>query len=99
MTKPSYSASDLLSLSQPPVPVQAGDGNTAPDPADLLPQHVADALLKVAGVAGAWIERDAQGKRFVAVHCDSPGRPAALPVSAHGLPIRIVGHAPIRAGL
>jgi hypothetical protein len=98
MNKPTHKAPDLTFLTQAPLPLQPGDEPFEVNPDDLLPQHVADELLKISSVVGAWIERDAQGKRFVAVHCDRAGRPAALPVSAHGLPIRIVGHAPIRAG-
>ena len=41
-------------LASPPEPVGQA---VAPDPDDLLPQAVADGLLKLEGVDGAWIER------------------------------------------
>jgi len=80
-----------------PEPVRAGSSAT-PDPADRLPQAVADELTRLDGVDGAWIERDASGQRFVVLHYSKPGRPKHLPASVQGLPVRVVGGEPIRAG-
>jgi hypothetical protein len=88
---------DLDFLSGEPAPVGEEAGGPSPD--DLLPPSVADALLRLDGVVGAWIERDAQGRRFVALHLDHAGPAPHLPATAHGLPTRVVGGAPIRAGL
>lgn len=74
----------------PQSPLQGSD--------DVLPQALADELLRLDGVDGAWIERDEQGLRFVALHYSRPGRPSHLPSTVHGLPVRIVGGEPIRAG-
>jgi hypothetical protein len=88
---------DLSFLQGEPEPVgRARHAGSTPSPDDVLPQNLADALLAIAGVDGAWIERDAAGQRFVALHC--AGTPVALPEHAHGLPVRVVGRGPIRAG-
>ena len=81
-----------------PEPVQPGSAAT-PDPADRLPQAVSDQLMRLDGVDGAWIERDAHGQRVVVLHYSKPGPPTHLPATAHGLPVRVVGGEPIRAGL
>ena len=81
-----------------PEPVQPGS-STTPDPADLLPQAVAEQLMTLDGIDGTWIERDARGQRVVVLHYSKPGRPTHLPAIAHGLPVRVVGGEPIRAGL
>lgn len=83
-------------LHQPAQPVTPGT-QVAADAADVLPQQVADQLLRIAGVEGAWIEREADGTRSVVVHVSTPGRPAGLPATIYGLPLRVVGHEPIRA--
>lgn len=84
-------------LAQDPVPVSPSDWAT-PDPADLLPQAVADALLALDGVDGAWIERTPGGQREVVVHISHAGARSAVPERANGLPTRVVGGQPIRAG-
>ncbi len=88
--------STLDFLQGDPAPVDPKQAQ--PNADDVLPQHVADALLQLDGVDGAWIERDAQGQRFVALHYSRPGHPTHLPTTAHGLPTHIVGGEPIRAG-
>lgn len=95
---------DLGFLHDAPEPVQPGPrgqpgGTASPDHADVLPQVRADALLALAGVDGAWIERDARGRRFVVLHLNSSGPTAHLPNTVDGLPVRLVGGEPIRAGL
>lgn len=92
MSKP-----DPLDFLHEPVQPTAASGRVAPDPADILPQQVADQLLRIAGVEGAWIEREADGSRTVVVHVSTPDRPAGLPATISGLPLRVQGHEPIRA--
>lgn len=82
-------------LASPPEPVGQA---VAPDPDDLLPQAVADGLLKLEGVDGAWIERDVHGQRVVVLHYARPGRPDHLPALVSGLQVRVVGGEPIKAG-
>lgn len=86
-------------LRQPPTPVAppgAAPGGGA-EAADLLPQPVADELLRLPGVDGAWIEREADGRRVVVLHVNRPGSDPAWPRQVQGLPVRIQGHAPIQA--
>jgi hypothetical protein len=82
-----------------PEPVRPDAQSAKPDPADVLPHAVAERLMALDGVDGAWVERDAQGGRVVVLHYSKPGRPTHLPATAHGLPVRVVGGEPIRAGL
>ena len=87
---------DLDFLSGDPEPVQP---QSAPhDSADVLPQAEADALLALEGVDGAWIETDTQGRRVVVLHYSRPDPPSHLPTQVRGLPVRVVGGGPIRAG-
>ena len=80
-------------------PEPVGPGSTAaPDPADRLPQPVADELMRLDGVDGVWVERDANGQRFVVLHYSKPGQPKHLPEMVRGLKVRVVGGEPIRAG-
>jgi len=81
-------------LHQPPQPVGA---SATPLPADLLPQDVADALLRLPGVDGAWIERSADGRRVVVLHVNHAGQDPAWPSVVQGWPVRIQGRAPIDA--
>ena len=57
-------------LFQPPVPVApaAGEPIQRSSSADVLPQSVADALLRLDGVVGAWIEREPGGQPIRALH-------------------------------
>jgi hypothetical protein len=87
---------DLKFLQGEPEPV--GPQGSTPSPEDVLPPAVAEALMLIEGVDGAWIERDAAGQRFVALHCRSAQHARHLPATAHGLPVRVVGSGPIRAG-
>lgn len=86
----------LNMLQSDPTPV-------GPDqPVDLsdstLPQSVADNLLELPGVDGAWIESEPSGERVVVLHYTPPGRPELLPRRVDGLRVKIVGGEPIRAG-
>ncbi|MDC6169365.1 hypothetical protein [Paucibacter sp. XJ19-41] len=85
---------DFLQGDPAPVWPEASPANAA----DLLPQTVADQLLQLDGVDGAWIERDGQGKPCVVLHYSYAGIPHHLPASVQGLPVRIVGGEPIYAG-
>ena len=85
---------DLGFLSGDPAPVGA---SASPSAEDQLPQPVADRLLQLAGVEGAWIERDARGQRVVVLYYGRPGQPSHLPSQVEGMPTRIIGGEPIRA--
>ena len=77
---------------------QPVDESRAPAAAeDVLPQDVADRLLRLSGVDGAWIETDSRGRRVVVLHYSLPGRPNHLPPSVRGMPVKIVGGEPISA--
>lgn len=96
---PAFEPADIDFLRGAPAPVDPHSLQAAPDPADVLPQAVADRLLEIDGVDVAWIERDAQSRRVVVLHYSKPGVPGHLPASVEGLPTRVVGGEPIRAGL
>lgn len=87
-------ADPLDFLQNPPSP--GGDAQNV-DPADLLPQSVADDLLRLDGVDGAWIERDASGRRQVVLHYSRTDRPSHLPGRVGGMDVRITGGEPILA--
>ena len=89
---------ELGFLAHDPEPVDPQLPQAQPDPADTLPQPVADRLLQLDGVDGAWIERDAGGHRVVVLHYSRSGTPTHLPPTVQGLPVRVVGGEPIRAG-
>lgn len=84
-------------LAGDPQPVNGGS-NAAEDPQDRLPPAVVDRLMGLAGVDGVWIERDAAGQRHVVLHYTPKGSTAHLPGTVQGLPVRVVGGEPIRAG-
>jgi hypothetical protein len=69
------------------------------DPADRLPQSVVDQMMRLPGVDGVWVERESSGVRVVVLHYTPQGPTGHLPKTVHGLPTRIVGGEPIRAGL
>lgn len=54
--------------------------------------------MKMPGIDGVWVERAARGGRVVVLHYTPKGSTAHLPSVVHGLPTRIVGGEPIRAG-
>jgi len=96
---PDRNVGPLDFLQADPSPVSHSAAQAAVDPADVLAQSSADRLLALDDVVGAWIERDAQGRRQVCVHVSRPGGGAGVPATVDGLPTRIVGGEPIRAGL
>ena len=81
-----------------PAPVGTAPA-AADDPADRLPQAVVDQLMRLPGIDGVWVERDGRGGRVVVLHYTPKGPTAHLPKTVHGMPTRIVGGEPIRAGL
>lgn len=84
-------------LASEPVPV-IGQSAASPNAAtDSLPKGVVDDLMRIPGVDGVWIERDANGQRVVVLHYTPGGATAHLPSTVKGLPTRIVGGEPIRA--
>lgn len=86
---------DLGFLTGAPEPVGA---EAHPSPEDILSQPVADRLLQLPGVDGAWIEKDAQGRRVVVLYYSRPGPASHLPAEVEGMPTRVIGGEPIRAG-
>lgn len=93
MPKPHQPGLDFLRGDPRPVDLHSAPGADA----DVLPQDVADRLLRLSGVDGAWIETDARGRRVVVLHYSRPGRPSHLPPSVQGMPVKIVGGEPISA--
>jgi hypothetical protein len=81
-------------LSAPPTPVRQTEG---PFSEDVLCQSVADNLLELDGVDGAWIERDPAGERVVVLHYSRADTPSHLPGAVAGMAVKVVGGEPIRA--
>jgi hypothetical protein len=55
-------------------------------------------LLKLAGVSGVGVEKDAAGNYILVIHIDSadPEITASLPKDVEGLPVRITRTGPFR---
>lgn len=97
-TQPPPGPLDFLQGEPQPVDATAADSGTAEEAADRLPEAVVERLMSLAGVDGVWVERAATG-RVVVLHY-TPGGPAPhLPATVEGMPVRVVGGEPIRAGL
>ena len=94
-SQPPGSLDFLHGAPEPVVPAPA----VPDDPADRLPQAVIEELMRLPGVDGVWVEREARGARVVVLHYTPKGSTAHLPRTVHGLPTRVVGGEPIRAGL
>lgn len=84
-------------LAAEPVPVIGQPARSPNADADCLPKAVVDKLMRIPGVDGVWVERDAGGRRVVVLHYTPGGAAAHLPDTVEGLPTRIVGGEPIRA--
>jgi hypothetical protein len=86
-------------LSGPPAPVEAvaRESSMRVPPPDVLPQSIADQLLGLDGVDGAWIERMPSGERVVVLHYSRTDQPRHLPRQVQGLPVKVVGGEPIQA--
>ncbi|GEM_PF-3087652 len=99
-TKPPPSPLDFLHA--PPEPVEpaarAAPHRPATPATDTLPAATVERLMRLPGVDGVWVERDAGGQRVVVLHHSPPGPAAHLPRVVAGLPVRVVGGEPIRAG-
>jgi hypothetical protein len=96
-TRPPSSPLDFLHA--PPEPVApAAHAGRAPPAADTLPAATVERLMRLPGVDGVWVERDASGQRVVVLHHSPPGPAPHLPRAVAGLPVRVVGGEPIRAG-
>lgn len=86
---------DFLGAEPAPVTRQATQGVATA--ADQLPQPAVDKLMRITGVDGVWIERDARGQCVVVLHYTPAGPTGHLPDRVDGMPTRIVGGEPIRA--
>lgn len=96
-TNPPLGPLDFLQGAPQPVDPAAPGAGAAEEEADRLPPAVVERLMALPGVDGVWVERTATGRVVVLHH--TPGGPAAhLPATVEGLPVRIVGGEPIRAG-
>jgi hypothetical protein len=86
-------------LSRPPTPVRAvgGEAIERSFSADVLPQSLADSLLRLDGVVGVWLERDPDGKPEVILHTSRLTDLQHLPARVEGMAVRLVGGDPIRA--
>jgi len=86
-------------LSGPPTPVNPDpiEAMERPSSKDILPQAVADHLLRLKGVDGAWIEQNRSGERVVVLHYSPADPPLHLPSRVEGMAVKIVGGEPIRA--
>ena len=84
-------------LGSEPVPVSRQAAQSQGAAAGRLPQAVVDKLMRIGGVDGVWIERDASGQGVVVLHYTPKGPKAHLPSTVEGMPTRIVGGEPIRA--
>lgn len=83
-------------LPQDPVRVQA-DGSARGDEGNVLPAKTIDALMRIPGVDGVWVEVDAQGRREVVIYVADPKQKVAVPTVVAGMATRIIGGEPIRA--
>lgn len=84
-------------LAAEPVPVIRQPAPSPDADADRLPKTIVDQLMRIPGIDGVWIERDAGGRRVVVLHYTPGGATTHLPGTVEGLPTRIVGGEPIRA--
>lgn len=84
-------------LASEPVPVTGQPAASAKPAAAQLPQAVVNKLMRIPGIDGVWIERDAGGQSVVVLHYTPGGATTHLPRQVQGLPTRIVGGEPIRA--
>lgn len=81
-----------------PVAVAAVAAPSGDEPPALPPDVVAG-LMRLPGVDGVWVERGDGGEYVVVFHYTPRGATDQRPKQVQGLPTRIVGGEPIRAGL
>lgn len=83
-------------LAQDPVRVQTEDPARGDD-SDVLPAETIDALMRIPGVDGVWVEVNAKGQREVVIYVADLKQKVAVPPVVAGMPTRIIGGEPIRA--
>ena len=88
---------DFLSGSPTPGRAVGGEAIERSFSADLLPQSLADSLLRLDWVVGVWLERDPDGKPEVILHTSRLTDLQHLPARVEGMAVRLVGGDPIRA--
>ncbi len=106
----SHKPGSLDFLSADPAPVTAadaaaaaaaaagdGDGDGDGDGGPRLADSQVQALMKLRGVDGVWIERESSGEAVVVIHYTPRDHPNHLPQTVNGLRVRIVGGEPVRA--
>lgn len=93
---PRKSLGSLDFLAQDPVRVQT-EGSAHGDEGDVLPAETIDALMRIPGVDGVWVEVDAKGRREVVIYVADLKQKVAVPPIVAGMPTRIIGGEPIRA--
>lgn len=96
-THPPPGPLDFLQGAPQPVDPAAPDPGAAEEAADRLPEAVVTQLMSLPGVDGVWVERAATG-RVVVLHYTPGGSAPHLPATVEGMPVRVVGGEPIRAG-
>jgi hypothetical protein len=89
---------DLEFLQREPEPVRvSSEGAQGQDPDDVLSPRIAERLLRIPGVAGAWLERNGAGAREVVVYMLHSGAPRDVPACVAGITTRVVVGERIRA--
>jgi len=83
-------------LAQDPVRVRTKDPARG-DECDVLPAETIDALMRIPGVEGVWVEVNAQGRREVVLYVADLKQKVAVPPVVAGMPTRVIGGEPIRA--
>ncbi|MCX8115676.1 MAG: hypothetical protein N3D71_11490 [Burkholderiaceae bacterium] len=83
-------------LAQDPVRVQTED-RAGGDDGDVLPAETIDALMRIPGVDGVWVEVNDKGQREVVIYVTDLKQKVAVPPIVAGMPTRIIGGEPIRA--
>ncbi|GAB4470599.1 MAG: hypothetical protein OHK0044_13370 [Burkholderiaceae bacterium] len=83
-------------LAQDPAPVQTADAARGAE-GDVLPAETIDALMRIPGVDGVWVEVNPNGQREVVIYRADLKQKAAVPPVVAGMPTRIIGGEPIRA--
>lgn len=83
-------------LAHDPARVQSQD-TARGDEADVLPAETIDALMRIPGVDGVWVEVNDKGQREVVIYVTDLKQKVAVPPVVAGMPTRIIGGEPIRA--
>ncbi|MEW5880760.1 MAG: hypothetical protein AB1761_10000 [Pseudomonadota bacterium] len=83
-------------LAQDPVRAQTQD-QARGDDGDVLPAETIEALMRIPGVDGVWVEVNDKGQREVVIYVADLKQKVAVPPVVAGMPTRIIGGEPIRA--